>query len=138
MTISYWVIPALSTRLKKPTKKKIDFIIDLVCEKMCLHNRNLILNPNRTTRVAFSRHFVCYLLYYGTSMSLNEIANVLNKKDHSTIVNSLKVCKKVWDNDKGYPYYDEFRELLDLLSINPPNLIKSTSEKSKKQKNYNQ
>jgi chromosomal replication initiation ATPase DnaA len=79
----------------------------------------IIKNRVRTTRIAYTRHFIAYFLYTHTSLNLKEVARAMGRNDHSTIKNSLKVCKNVFDNDKGYPYNQELSTLVEKLSVTP-------------------
>lgn len=67
------------------------FIHPLVTE-ICRSERiavDSILGQTRTARVARIRHVCAYVLKT-SGLSLNEVARELRRKDHSTIVNSIR------------------------------------------------
>ena len=117
--ISYWVFPELIKQKKvKPSKIRIDYIVNRVCARMEVRQEN-ITQKIRFERISYARHMICYFLYHYTSFCLMDVARIINRKDHQTIINSLEVCEKILDNDKGYKYYEELSDLLKELGNTP-------------------
>lgn len=119
MFISYWVMPSLRKKhALKPTDPKINYYIDAVSRSMQVNPEN-VRKKTRMQRVAYARHMIAFFLYNFTTLSLEEVAFTLGRKDHQTILNSLEVCGKILENDKGYPYYEEFVGLIMELGTTP-------------------
>jgi chromosomal replication initiation ATPase DnaA len=117
--ISYWVFPELMKQKKvKPSKVRIDYIINRVCFRMSVRPET-ITKKIRFGKICAARHMVVYFLYHYTIMSLMDVARSINRKDHATIINSLEVCENILDNDKGFKYYEELMDLLKEIGTTP-------------------
>jgi len=118
-SISYWVYPELMKQKKvKPTQTRINYVIDRVCARMGVRPDS-VTKKIKFERIAYARHMTCYFLYHYSTMCLMDVAHAINRKDHQTIINSLEVCEKILDNDKGFKYYDELSALLKELGTTP-------------------
>lgn len=102
----------------KPNRMKINYFIRIVCDRMEVNSEN-IRKRIRTERIAYARHMIAYFLYNYTSFCLMEVAMELCRKDHQTIINSLEVCDKILDNDKGYKYNKELKDLIQQVGAMP-------------------
>lgn len=133
MNISYWSYPSLPIT-DRPKYQIAKHYIKCVCEKLDVDFR-LITSKSRKKEIVYARHISAFFLYHLTSCSLKDVAFFLGKINHTTICNSLSICKKILDNDKGYPYYDEFVELASLICNDIPI---DTLKKIKKRGQWNQ
>lgn len=104
------------------------YFIDLVCGEMGIEP-GMVTMRTREERVAYARHMIAYLLYNYTFLSLQDVAKLIGRKDHGTIRNSLRVCNKVLDNNKGYKYNAEFVRVLEQLQT-MPDILKKQRKKS--------
>ena len=102
----------------KPTQIRIDYVINRVCQRMEVRPENIV-KKIRFEKIAYARHMICYFLYHYTSMCLMDVARVIGRKDHQTIINSLEVCENILDNDKGFKYYAELFDLLQEIGSAP-------------------
>ncbi len=67
----------------------------LTCtSKKYIVSREDLLGTKRTANIAFARHFAIYLVRKKTSYSQKQIAKLFNKKDHTTVMNSINVIEE--------------------------------------------
>ncbi len=76
----------------EPVSVTIDRILDKVAKKYGITVED-IKGTKRTKEIAYARHISIYLLRKLTDMSLPQIGKLL-KRDHSTIISSLKTVEK--------------------------------------------
>lgn len=63
---------------------------------------DLIKGPSRKAEIVIVRFIVAYMLKKYTLMSLQTIGSYLSGRDHSTIINSLRVVSEWFDQPKMY------------------------------------
>jgi len=73
-----------------------------------------IIGPRRRRSEAEARHLFCHLLRRHTRMSLNEIADMLNR-DHSGIAYSVKAHESLYETCQ--PYRLMANKVLDALDL---------------------
>ncbi|MBE6613547.1 MAG: chromosomal replication initiator protein DnaA, partial [Ruminococcaceae bacterium] len=76
----------------QPVSVTIDRILETVAKKYAITVEDL-KGTKRTKEIAYARHIAVYLLRKMTDMSLPQIGKLL-KRDHSTIISSLKTVEK--------------------------------------------
>ena len=67
-----------------------------------------ILGKRRDREIASARHLFCYLSRMHTNASLLAIGEFLGGRDHTTVINSIKVCNNMIDTD-----YEVFVDMLN-------------------------
>ncbi len=80
-------------------------IIDKVfeyAEKRYGVKREDILSTRRTADVIAARHYAIYLVRKTTNLSQTAIAKLFNKKDHTTVMNSLSFIEKKMLNEPSF------------------------------------
>ncbi len=80
-------------------------IIDKVfeyAEKRYGVKREDILSTRRTADVIAARHYAIYLVRKTTNLSQTAIAKLFNKKDHTTVMNSLSFIEKKMINEPSF------------------------------------
>jgi chromosomal replication initiator protein len=102
--INYFMIKRLEVLLDdievkiKPKYCEGNFIIETVNNEFNTDCRE----QTRRKKVVFARHAACFFLREYTKMTLEDIANSLGNKDHSTVINSIKVFKNLVETDDDY------------------------------------
>lgn len=81
-------------RLITPNK-----VIKCVCNEFAV-NKKEILGKSRLAHIALARQTVMFLLREELELSLQKIASIVNRKDHTTIMHGCEKVKKLLDNDK--------------------------------------
>lgn len=85
--------------IKIKTKKcEGDYIIQIVNKEF---NTNCT-EQTRRKKVVYARHAACFFLREFTTMTLEDISNSMGNKDHSTVINSIKVFKNLIETDEDY------------------------------------
>lgn len=94
-------LTVLTNRLKSSE------IIHKVADYLCIPVED-ILSKNRHKELVNARFIIAFILMSDRhlSMSLNSVAYALGKRDHSTIIHSLKIVKN------QMMIYDDYRELI--------------------------
>jgi chromosomal replication initiator protein len=67
-----------------------------------------VCGKRRDKEIALARHLFCYLARLHTNCSLLAIGEFLGGKDHTTVLNSVKVCNNMIDTD-----YEVFVDMLN-------------------------
>lgn len=64
-------------------------------------SRDDIIGPSRRGEISEARHIVAHLLYTNTDLSLNSLAKLLGRTNHTTVLNSLDRVRErmVFDAD---------------------------------------
>jgi chromosomal replication initiation ATPase DnaA len=75
--------------LKTP-KKRLNEIVKSVCKSINISHESLI-SPTKEGRFAEYRHCICYVLYENENTTFKEIANVVGRNNHSTIIKCIEV-----------------------------------------------
>ncbi len=58
--------------------------------------------PSRKRELVWARHTAAYLIKNKTDLSLSDIAELLGRKNHATILNSIKRVSEYLEYDKVY------------------------------------
>lgn len=82
-------------------KKKVSRSFSIPEEKL--------MSPSRKKHIVIARQTAMYLIRKNLKKSLNDISTAFGKKDHTTVLNSIKKVEKLKSEDK------EFKRLLELL-----------------------
>lgn len=75
-----------------------EIIIDLVCKHFNISEKD-ILSRKRTADIVVPRHIIMYLCRKYTDASLNKIASLLGKKDHTTVLHGEKKIMEEMETD---------------------------------------
>lgn len=78
---------------KKNDESILDRILTMTSKKYMVSKEDLCGNK-RNSNIAFARHYAIYLLRKSTSYSQKQIAKMFNRKDHTTIMNSINVIEE--------------------------------------------
>ena len=73
-------------------------VIGAVCERFGISDRELLGN-SRARHVSFPRHVAMYLMRKDVDISLEEIARVLGKRDHTTILHGVRKIERELERD---------------------------------------
>ena len=79
-----------------------------VAKVFCISEEDL-KSPSRKKQIVKGRQTAMYLIRTNLRKSLNDIGSIFGKKDHTTVLNSLKKVEKLKSEDK------DFKRLLELL-----------------------
>jgi chromosomal replication initiator protein len=88
--MSPYIIPGLMKYERIAPEKTI-----AICCKYYSVSLDDLMRPNRRREVVVCRHMLMYILREIYQMSLDAIARILGKRDHSTVVHGLKTIKKL-------------------------------------------
>ena len=80
-------------RTKETEESIFEKVIEMTCKKFYV-SRDDILGNKRTANIAGARHFAVYVLRKTTTYSQKKIAELMGRKDHSTIINSIDIIEK--------------------------------------------
>ncbi len=80
-------------RTKETEENIFEKVLEMTCKKFYV-SRDDILGNKRTANIANARHFAVYILRKTTSYPQKKIAELFNRKDHSTIINSIDIIEK--------------------------------------------
>ena len=80
-------------RTKETEENIFEKVIEMTCKKFYV-SRDDILGNKRTANIAGARHFAVYILRKTTSYPQKKIAELMGRKDHSTIINSIDIIEK--------------------------------------------
>lgn len=80
-------------RSRQDDDNLVDKIFTYTCKKFVVSEEDL-RGSRRTANVAFARHFAIYLVRKKTSYTTKQIAELFNKKDHTSVLNSINVIEK--------------------------------------------
>jgi chromosomal replication initiator protein len=78
-------------------------IIDIISKYFKIDTK-LIMSKSRKRNIVEARHIISHVLYHDRflKLSLNQVATLLNKKDHTTIIHSVNFCKTQNEIDVKY------------------------------------
>lgn len=85
--------------------KNDDSIIDRIfesAEKRYGVKRDEIKGPKRNAEIAMARHYSIYLIRKTTNLSYKSIAKIFNKKDHSTVMNSIDFIERKMKKEPAF------------------------------------
>ena len=80
--------------VKKNARIKPGDIINAVCEIYSITPKEL-KSPVRTERIAFSRQVAMYLLRTELNLPFLEVAHILNRKDHTTVMHAVSKIEEL-------------------------------------------
>jgi chromosomal replication initiator protein len=88
---------------KKTLRLKPNDIISAVCDSFNISTKEL-KSPIRTDRVAKTRQIAMYLLRIKLNLSYLEVAHILNRKDHTTVIHAVEKIEhlQLLDEDLRY------------------------------------
>ncbi len=61
-----------------------------------------IVSAKRNAEIIIARHCAVYLMRKATNLSLNNIAHLINRKDHSTVMNSIEFIENKMQNEPSF------------------------------------
>lgn len=64
--------------------------------------REEIVGHRRSSDIISARHYAIYLIRHTTNLSQTSIAKLFNKKDHTTVINSISFIEKKMDNEPAF------------------------------------
>lgn len=85
---------------KKNLRIKPNDIINTVCNNFDITMKE-IKGPTRTNRIAFPRQIAMYILRKELQMPFLEIAQTLNRKDHTTVIHAVDKIETLKHRDSG-------------------------------------
>ena len=95
----------------KPTKETIKQVKRIVGDYSILDN-----SEKRSREYIYPRHFLAWYLRNRTFLSLSKIGDLLGKKDHATIGNSVATAQELIEtNDKKF--YDHTKSIQEELEL---------------------
>ena len=59
-------------------------------------------SARRNAEIISARHYAVYLIRKTTNLSQNSIAKLFNKKDHTTVINSISFIEKKMENEPNF------------------------------------
>ena len=96
------------------SSKNDESLVDRIfesAEKRYGVTKDEIKSTKRNAEIAMARHYCMYLIRKTTNLSLTSIAKMFNKKDHSTVINSIGFIDR---KRKDEPAFD--REIEQMIS----------------------
>lgn len=100
-----------SAYIKKTAELTVDRIIDTVCNYYSV-NKGKLLGPSRPKKIAFPRQVAMYLCRSELGESYPALADVFNKKDHTSV---LYACEKIQDTMDSDPTFKKTIEHIQEL-----------------------
>ncbi len=97
---------------KKTARIKPQDIIVAVCENYNITPKE-IKSSVRTERIAFTRQVAMYLLRTELQLPLTEVAKILNRKDHTTVIHAVDKIETLRHLDEEVRY--ELEEIVKLI-----------------------
>ncbi len=90
----------LQSDLTKPKQKRTSHsdVIKAVCNYYNI-KQTQIKSPTRAEKIAFPRQVIMYILRYHLDLKLEEIAQILKRKDHTTIIHGSEKVRNNAMND---------------------------------------
>lgn len=85
----------------KSEESVIDRIFELADKRYGVTKEQL-KSSKRNAEITVARHFCMYLIRHTTDLSQNSIAKLFNKKDHSTVINSIGFIERKMLNDPNF------------------------------------
>jgi chromosomal replication initiator protein len=76
-----------------------------------------VCGKRRDKEIALARHMFCYLARLHTNCSLFAIGGFLGGRDHTTVLNSVKVCNNMIDT--------EYEVFVDMLNKTNNHIVKN-------------
>jgi hypothetical protein len=86
---------------------KYELLINYICEVFIVEKAD-ILSKSRLQKFVTPRHWIMYFIFINSNnISLKKIAQLLNRKDHTTVINAIKKIQ--------YLIYHSYNDRLFLL-----------------------
>jgi chromosomal replication initiator protein len=85
--------------------KSEESVIDKVfeyAEKRYGVTREQMKSTRRNAEIIAGRHYAVYLIRKTTNLSQNSIAKLFNKKDHTTVINSINFIERKMENEPAF------------------------------------
>lgn len=82
--------------------KDPDSLIEFTTEFWQVNKGDLLSNKKNSENLILGRHLCAFLLYHKLGLNFEQVAIIMNKKSHATIINSEKTIKNLWDTDKRF------------------------------------
>lgn len=93
-------------------------VVEVVCENLDITQKDLV-GKKRHRPIAYSRHIISHILVKKMGMQLSKVGkNYLGGRDHTTVINSLKVFSDLYETDETFRARYEF--LVETLCIAGP------------------
>ena len=94
---------------EEPVSMKVDKVFTAIKRHYNV-TKEEILSENRKKEIAAARHITVYLIRKFTDMSFPNMAKILNKKNHTTCINSYQLMEKRLEHD--IPFSTEISALI--------------------------
>ena len=78
-------------------------------------NHEDLIGPRRTANILLARHVAVYLALELCEMTTTMVGAAFGGRDHSTVLNSIKVIEKKIKGDRGL--YDDLQQLREKIRI---------------------
>lgn len=88
--------------MKENSKEAIIERIFDYAEKRYGVKREDMKSSRRNAEIIAARHYAIYLIRKTTNLSQNSIAKLFNKKDHTTVINSISFIEKKMQNEPAF------------------------------------
>jgi len=80
----------------------IDSVVDAVCDVYCV-DRDLLTKKIRKRNIVEARHVISWILVRRIGVSMSNVGkNVLGGRDHTTIINSVRMFSNLYDTDENF------------------------------------
>lgn len=118
--MSYWVIPAMPNRLRNATSKRILSIITQETETSVAD----IISKTRKREATQARQMYHYFMRKYTKLSLSRIGSMTGKRDHATVLHSIKTIINLVETDKNiaFMFYSIQSRIESEININQTEL----------------
>lgn len=93
----------------------IDRIFEYVCKRYGVTEEE-IKSSKRNADIMAARHCAVYFIKKTTNLSQEAVANQVNKKDHTTVINSIKTIEKKMKEDSAFA--NEIKRFMEELRGN--------------------
>lgn len=88
--------------VKENSKESIIDRVFTFAEKRYGVTREEMKSARRNAEIISARHYAIYLIRKTTNLSQNSIAKLFNKKDHTTVINSISFIEKKMENEPNF------------------------------------
>lgn len=88
--------------VKENSKESIIDRVFTFAEKRYGVTREEMKSSRRNAEIISARHYAVYLIRKTTNLSQNSIAKLFNKKDHTTVINSISFIEKKMENEPNF------------------------------------
>jgi len=80
----------------------IDSVVDVVCDVYCV-DKELLSKKIRKRQIVEARHVISWILVRKIGVSMSNVGkNVLGGRDHTTIINSVRMFSNLYDTDENF------------------------------------